>query len=361
LTTRVLFAPLDWGMGHTTRVIALAEELQKRDYEIIFALPKKQFFLLEGYSFKIIEVVGYNIKYFSLLTPIQSLILQSPKIFLVFIRELFIAKKISKANAIDVIISDNRPFFRSRNSVSCYLSHQINLPIKGLIGRLINKIYTRIINKFDYALIPDFPNNVLAGKLSNPKNLKIKSFYCGPLSRFMSISHKAVDTKFKYDMVYITSGPQPYRNHLAKKFIDILSKCDGKYAVLGYVNHEKPTVHKNIDIYGHLNTDDFYYVVKHSKTVVSLAGYTTIMDCVALSKPLIMLPTKNQWEQEYLAIHLKDKRGFYVINKPEEIKNYVNLTFEPLEQSFDISEIQIPDTIFKTKSQKINIDNKTEI
>ncbi|HPW65532.1 MAG TPA: glycosyltransferase family protein [Salinivirgaceae bacterium] len=354
MAIKVLFAPLDWGMGHTTRVIALAEKLQKRDYEIIFALPKKQLFLLEGYSFKKIEVVGYNIKYYSHLTPIQSLIIQLPKIFLIFIRELFIAKKISKANAIDVIISDNRPFFRSRNSVSCYLSHQINLPIKGLIGRLINKIYTRIVNKFDYALIPDFPNSILAGKLSNSKNLKIKSFYCGPLSRFMSLNHKITDTKIKYNMVYIASGPQPYRNHLANKIIDTFSKSDGKYAVLGYVNHEKSTVYKNIDIYGHLNTEDFYNVVRCSKTIISLAGYTTIMDCIALSKPLIMLPTKNQWEQEYLAKHLSGKKGFYVIDKPEDIKNYVNLALEPFAQSFDISEIQIPETIFTAKSlQKI--------
>ncbi len=350
MSTKVLFAPLDWGMGHTTRLIALAEELQKRNYEIIFALPQKQFFLLEGYSFKKIKVVGYNIRYYPHLTPIQSLILQLPKISFVFIRELFIAKKISKANAVDVIISDNRPFFRSRNSVSCYLSHQTNLPVKGLTGKLINKIYTRIVNKFDYALIPDFPNSILAGKLSNSKNLKIKSFYCGPLSRFTSIGHKSVDTKFEYDMVYITSGPQPYRNRLAKKFIDILSKCDGKLAVLGYTNREKSDVYENIDIYGHLNNEDFYRVVKCSKIVVALAGYTTIMDCVVLSKPLIMLPTKNQWEQEYLAKHLSGKKGFYIIDKPEDIKNYVNLVLEPFAQSFDISEIQIPDTIFTAKS-----------
>ena len=43
--------------------------------------------------------------------------------------------------------------------------------------------------------------------------------------------------------------------------------------------------------------------------------------CVVL-KTTYNASDKNQWEQEYLAKHLSSK-GFYIIDKPEDIKNYL--------------------------------------
>ncbi len=346
MAVRVLIAPLDWGMGHTTRMIGLAEELQKKECEIIFALPKKQFFLLDGYPFKKIEVCGYNIRYYTKLAPTLSLLLQLPKIIYIFFKEGILATRMSKANAIDLIISDNRPFFRSRKTTSCYLSHQINLPVKGLMGSIINTINRYIINRFDYALIPDFPDNSLSGTLSNPIKLKTEWFFIGPLSRFKSIGQNASIQELKFDMVYIASGPQPLRDKISAKIVNIFAKCEGKHAILGFLDQEETLSNEKINIFGHLPTNKFYDLIMCSKYVVSQSGYTTIMDCSVLSKPLIMWPTKGQWEQEYLAKHLMGKSGFCVIDMPDDINHANRLLLEQQNSKTGCFEFLFPDKIF---------------
>jgi len=53
-----------------------------------------------------------------------------------------------------------------------------------------------------------------------------------------------------------------------------------------------------------------YNVINNSKYIVSRAGYTTIMDLIALKRTAILVPTPGQTEQEYLSDYYSEKKIF---------------------------------------------------
>ena len=62
---RILVAPLDWGLGHTTRCIPIIKELISQGCEVLLAGNEKQAVLLnkEFPDLKLIYLDGYNIRY----------------------------------------------------------------------------------------------------------------------------------------------------------------------------------------------------------------------------------------------------------------------------------------------------------
>ena len=333
MTKRVLIAPLDWGMGHTTRMIALAECLEEQGAKVIFALPLNQQKLLNEYGFECVIVPGYDIKYYTIFSPTLSLILQSPKILFKFFQEKYRATKLARSLNIDIIISDNRPFFRSKHALSAYVTHQVNIQQKGIAGQIIQKTHRFLIGKFDCCLIPDSTNNQFAGALSNAALLKSPSIFVGPLSRFRSSVNREVQEKTNFTLAVIASGPTPWRDLFIQSVIDELSTMEGNFVVIGALPTNKTNKKRaqvgNITLTGHLPTAQFYEILASSKTIFSLAGYTTIMDMAIIGKPLIMMATPNQGEQEYLVQHLRQQPGYYPINNIAEIRNVVNKTMQP--------------------------------
>jgi len=317
----VVIAPLDWGLGHLTRTIALANLLTNFGYEVCFAIPSHYQKYLKEFPYQTITIAGYNVKYYKHCHPIFSLILQIPKFVFTMYREWMAAKKITHKIKPDLIISDNRPFFRTKGIPSYYISHQLQLPLAKPFDKVVHLFYHYLINRFDHCLVPDFPDRRLSGKLSNPQNLKIPVHFCGLLSRFQSITLK--ESKIEYKILFIASGPQPERNVNIDLISNIFSALPYRCAIVGC---SKPTqqIHKtpNVDIFNHLPIDLFAELAQKSEILLSKSGYTTIMDAIALNKPLIMWPTLGQWEQEYLARHLKDFPGIYVLQDPKELLGF---------------------------------------
>jgi UDP:flavonoid glycosyltransferase YjiC (YdhE family) len=315
-------------MGHTTRMIGLANVLREEGADVLFALPQNQQFLLDGTDFQSINLPGYTIKYYVGIPPTLSLLLQMPKILWMFVREPFFAKKLVKKHNIKLIISDNRPFFRCRGVHSVYVTHQCNLPIRQFWKPLIQRFYLRTINKFDSCLVPDFPDSSLSGNLSKNFRLKIPTHFCGPLSRFMGTNNNSATEEKKYTLVFIASGPQPYRNNILARVKKIFSQTPGRFAIIGDMENNPTPLAQNVDVFESLDITRFREILNVSSAILSLAGYTTIMDAVVVSKPLVMWPTPGQGEQEYLAKHLKGTRGIYVMEKPEEINKLIGKHLE---------------------------------
>jgi UDP:flavonoid glycosyltransferase YjiC (YdhE family) len=301
-------------------MMGLARMLHEQGVEVLFAVPKNQEFLFRGTGFNIIAVPGYNIKYYNRLSPTLSLLWQIPKILFTFLREPWWARKLTHRHNIQLIVSDNRPFFRTSQAYSVYVTHQLNLPIGGFWKKGIQKVYDVIISRFDHCLVPDFPNHAFSGELSKNGNLKIPVDFCGPLSRFIDMAKVNSETNSVYDLVFIATGPQPFRDETVARVKKCFKEQPGKFAVIGDNKLKTKTNESNLDVFGNLETEAFLPLLLKSRALFSLAGYTTIMDAAVLGKPLFMWPTPGQGEQEYLAKHLKGTKGFYVLDKPEEVR-----------------------------------------
>ncbi len=325
-STNILICPLNWGLGHASRMIPIIDFCIKRNKNIIIAgngnsldLLARRFPNLEieyipaptlQYSTK--RAIGFTF-YFNF--------------FLLFVnmyRERKYLKNIVNKYMIDTIISDNRPGIYLPKLKSIYFTHQINVyPSKnrGILSNILSKLHKNIIKKYDYCFVPDFDNNSYAGRLSkNTTGLNLK--YIGPLSRFSIVQPNYSENKPKYDIVCIISGPEPQR----KVFEDILIKKFKNENTKTLIFRGLPEKQSeniqigNIRLINHCDDSEFLSYLNSAEIILCRSGYSTIMDLITIRKNAILIPTPGQPEQEYLGNHLK-KYGFICV-KQNDILNF---------------------------------------
>jgi len=301
-------APLNWGLGHATRCIPVIEALIKYNFQPILAgdgesleILKKEFPELKYYELPSTEVVysekGSLLK-FKLLT-------QAPKI----IRSVQLEKKrvdeIHKIEKLSGIISDNRFGVRSDKIPSVYISHQIQV-LSGATSRLTTKYHQQIIAKFTECWVPDYASNGLAGELSKQGKNNLNLKYIGPLSRFMNQPQKKV-----WDILAVLSGPEPQRGILEEKIRKELTGFSGKSLLIqGSVqNKQIVSAEGNLTTVNFMLQQELEEAMQQAEVILSRSGYSTVMDLDALQAKAFFIPTPGQFEQEYLARHLKEK-GF---------------------------------------------------
>ncbi|RMG81038.1 MAG: hypothetical protein D6707_05465, partial [Bacteroidetes bacterium] len=302
---KVLISPIDWGLGHTTRIIPVIRNLLNQNYQVDIAGTSFQIDFLKSYFPKLnyLETIGYNIHYSEKGMDFWSVVKQFPKFFKTVEKEKTFVAEILKNTNYDLIISDSRYAFRNNNVKSVIITHQINIEA-NIIARKINRNF---LNKFDEIWVPDDEYRSLSGKLSYPHLLlqhKIK--YIGQLSRFSP--EKTTNLALRYDFTAICSGPEPQKSIFYNEIVKIFSKQNKKGVILkGCPEENEKTANNQITIYSHLRDDLLWQTVQQSKVIICRSGYSSIMDFFPLNKPMILIPTPFQTEQEYLAEYLSKK------------------------------------------------------
>jgi UDP-N-acetylglucosamine:LPS N-acetylglucosamine transferase len=69
-------------------------------------------------------------------------------------------------------------------------------------------------------------------------------------------------------------------------------------------------------------TNELDKILNSSKLVICRSGYSSVLDLVSLNKKALLIPTKFQNEQEYLAKHLHKKKYFSYV-KEKEVNNKI--------------------------------------
>jgi uncharacterized protein (TIGR00661 family) len=311
---RVLISPLDWGLGHATRIITIVKTLQKYDVQVLIAAegPVAALLQKEFSDLKILPLPGYNIRYSKKKQSFfWKLLLQIPKILGSIRAENRILKQWIQQYELDGIISDNRFGFYHRSVPSVYITHQLYIETgKKWLSNRAQKIHYQYIHRFSECWVPDFEKGIsLAGKLSHPAKMPlVPTHYIGPLSRFKkNITHPSGH------LLILLSGPEPQRsiweNLLLKDLKNYPEPCT-LVRGLPSANTETET-YPFLKIYNHLPAAELNHLIESSGMVISRSGYSTVMDLFALGKKAILVPTPGQAEQEYLASYLKEKKLFY--------------------------------------------------
>lgn len=328
----ILIAPLNWGIGHATRCIPIINALLKNNFRPILASDgiALQFLKKEFPDLTYYELPSYNIQYSK--NPFflkLKLFFQTPKVLKTIKKEQKIVQQIIEKENIKGLISDNRFGVRSDNIPSVYITHQIKV-LSGITSYFTSKFHQKIINKFDECWVPDLIEHPkLAGKLSNPKKLKINVKYLGILSRFNF--NEQPKNQLKNDVLILLSGPEPQRSILENKLINTFKNSTKKIVfVRGIITEKgKKTNTKFITFKNYLLQNELKKTVQESNLIIARSGYSTIMDLAILQKKVFFIPTPGQSEQEYLAEHLQKlniapfcKQNSFTLSKLDEINNY---------------------------------------
>ena len=155
---RVLVAPLDWGLGHTTRSIPVIQQLVDNGFIVFLAAEENSAYLLEKEfpNITILSLAGYKISYskkrffFS-----TKLIGQIPKILKAINKEHAWLQQIIEEHKIEIVISDNRYGLYNKKSKSIFITHQLAIETGSRFTNwLVQKINYIRINKFDECWIP---------------------------------------------------------------------------------------------------------------------------------------------------------------------------------------------------------------
>lgn len=317
--TRILLAPLDWGLGHATRCIPIIRYLQEQGCEMVLAADGAVAKLLqqEFPGLRLVQLKGYNIRYGKGSSMFMNLLQQLPSIFNNIRYEQQWLQALLQQEQFDLIISDNRPGFYSTEVPSVYITHQLLIKSgKGKwMNRMLQQLHAGYMKKFTAVWVPDTDTAMnLAGELSHPAKPLITPVYLGLLSRM-----QPMEVKEQIDLLILLSGPEPQRSILELQLLQSLQSFNGKVVLVRGLPNETASLNvpAHVTVHAHLPSQQLQQVICAAQLVVCRSGYTSLMDLTRLQKRAVLIPTPGQPEQEYLAAHLQSLQLFPFLTQDE--------------------------------------------
>lgn len=329
---KVLVAPLDWGLGHTTRSIPIISSLLRRGHRVVLAGNEQQKNLLgaEFPNLPFLPLRGYEIKYgVSAVQTLALLLRQIPQIKTAIEAERLWLAQMMQEHRFDAVISDNRYGLHHPDAHCTIITHQLR--IQAPVGSgIIQRLHYRLLRQFNRCWVPDVPDAPgLAGRLSHPRQMPpMPVRYLGPLSRFEHRGGNAGGS----GVLVLLSGPEPQRTLFENALLPQLPGLNMPIVLVrGLPGSSSPLPPMpGVQVHHHLPAKELEKALRNAAWVVCRSGYSTVMDLAALGKRSIMVPTPGQTEQVYLARHLhrsgfamaQRQRGFQLKAALEEASSF---------------------------------------
>ncbi|MBI5681506.1 MAG: UDP-N-acetylglucosamine--N-acetylmuramyl-(pentapeptide) pyrophosphoryl-undecaprenol N-acetylglucosamine transferase [Methanobacterium sp.] len=339
---KVLMMPCGIGMGHISRDIAIAQKLQERNIEIVFASYGSGYDMLKEYgkyeTVKLPEIKFYgdggelNMKY----TAKKSI--DTPFIFL---KSIYHESKIIKKYKPDVVVADSHysiPITCKVLGVPCILiTNELTLnfsdfyPDEKPMEYLENGLKRFIIdvsNQCNAILIPDIKNSI-----EIPPKLKNKTTFIGPILKNSSknlLSKKELRKKHGFNnsekIVLVTVGGSDFGKNLLQLVCKTADKIEAsKIIMITGPKIESDFIPDSNKIIKKKFQKDIMEWMKLSDIVISLAGHNTTMELACLGIPSILIPIANHPEQLKNALNM-EKYGISKVMKLNKInsKDFAN-------------------------------------
>lgn len=320
---KILIAPLDWGLGHTTRCIPLVQYLMSEGHDVYAAAETASAHLLrENFPhLTIFPLKGYRISYSSNKATFSFRIAQQvPKILSAINAEQKWLQQLQKEEKFDLIISDNRYGVYHAGIPSVILTHQLQIQsgINAAMDKWLMKLHMRLIHKFNACWIVDeAANGGYSGKLAHPEKLPGHSAYIGLLSQFSNCSFDCNKARTNRILILL-SGPEPMRAIFESRLIaQARNLQEYEFVVVGGnpLGERVGGLPEFIKYHTHLNASRLLVELEEASLVICRSGYSTIMDLALLQKKALLIPTPGQSEQEYLSRFLIQKGAFHSVEE----------------------------------------------
>ncbi|RYD99271.1 MAG: glycosyl transferase [Sphingobacteriales bacterium] len=306
---KILIAPLDWGLGHTTRCIPIIHYLRSCGHKVYAGAEGNAAKLLQSNfpDLELLDLKGYNIEYSKKKSGFTFKILQQlPKILSTLKAEHRWLEKMHRQYQFDAVISDNRYGFYHKDLKNVILTHQVQ-PLSGM-GKLADQIllnwHRGLLERFQQCWIVDTEKAPgLSGKLGHPQKLPANARYIGYLSQFFDTPGQSRTPKPNHFLILL-SGPEPMRSQFEAQLWQQCSALN-QYTftfVAGKPGMTAPEqIPAHIKWYPYMSAAGLAEEILDACGMVCRGGYTTIMDLQILQRPALLVPTPGQTEQEYLA------------------------------------------------------------
>jgi UDP-N-acetylglucosamine--N-acetylmuramyl-(pentapeptide) pyrophosphoryl-undecaprenol N-acetylglucosamine transferase len=331
----VYVAPCGIGLGHITRSLPIAEELERRGNQVAYSTYLDGLDFAKHNHLPTYEAVPINFRVTSdgtidfkrtAATSGFSLGIRT------FLRQVTLEIKFMKNFRPEVVFSDSR-------ASSLVAARLMRIPVVLMLNQfsidIIRRPTTRPMSLFDrlfffianlgwrfvrtaialvwgrsqLILIPDLPSpyTISVGNLAIPKRYKGKVKLIGPIvdrngqpNRNQNEMKRRLGFSETRPLIYAAvSGPKVERTILATLLLDSLHSFSKDYdVVLSRGNPSggrEPLRLDGVTVYEWIeNQDDF---IKASDLIISRAGHGTIMKSLVCGKPMILVPIPEHTEQ----------------------------------------------------------------
>lgn len=315
---RILVAPLDWGLGHSTRCIPIIERLIARGSIPVIGADNGPLALLRSEFPKLehVRVPGANIRYSKGRSQLWSMARQFPEMVRSIRAESAWFDRMRRDMRLDAVISDQRFGLRAPDLPSVLITHQV-FPFTPLAQAVLRKVNLYNIRRFHRCWIMDEPASPgLAGELSHGPHLPGNARYIGTVSRMTGARSLNAEP---HRIVAVISGPEPHRTLLEDMLTDRMQRIEGKHLLVrGLPETVRTEQLGNVHRVPHMDSAMLADAMASADLIVSRSGFTTLMDLVALGRSALVIPTPGQAEQEYLG-DLHRRTGRFLVQSQRSI------------------------------------------
>lgn len=303
---KILFALLDWGMGHASRTAPLIQCALDEKWEVhiaskgtALAFLQSQF---EGSDAFFHAKPGPEIAYARRGTWFKIAI-QIPGFLSSIVAERKWTADLVERMNITHIVSDNCYGVHHPSTPSVLISHQLQLPVPRFLAGMARRFVMKHARRFQAIWIPDVKGFQLSGQLA-ARNPLPNMHTIGVLSRLSA----RVESE-SFEIVGMVSGPEPHRSLMEKALMDwMLAQPKPALLIAGRPGGVKE-LHEHVTVWPNPNATELAAALKGAETIICRSGYSSLMDLAALGKRAILIPTPGQPEQLYLAKHWKEQFG----------------------------------------------------
>jgi hypothetical protein len=328
-TEVVLASPLEWGLGHTARLVPFIREAMEEGHRVILAADGRSLDFLR-YRFPALEWVRmpfYPVRYPSDGKFIRKLLPQIPGMIRAIRRNRKQLGRLVAEYGITRVISDNRYGLHHKGVHSVFITSQLWLmaPRGWHFGEgWVYLLHRLAIRKFTEIRIADYGHEPsLTGQLTHPRHLPRRAVYIGPVSRFRGMTPAEPRQPLSFDVLALVSGPEPQRTLFEDLLRKVFSRTHTKALILRGLPPTSPDGEPTAHTVGNLVSLDhapdgelLWYIIK-ADLVICRPGISSLSDLDCLGKEAILVPTPGQTEQEYMAAHLAAAGRFRMIHQEQ--------------------------------------------
>lgn len=321
---RIYFAPYGVGLGHASRLLAVAEQFRKSGVGVRFSSfgEAVNYLLMHGYDcmeVPPVELVWSSEGSFSIKGSIASI----PRLFANFARQLNAEMRYIVSYSPDIIVSDTRlsPLLIAKilGIPSVVVLNQVKLLLSPRLRAFrMARIYEKMNGEFlgmlwrlaDKILIPDLPPpyTIAERNVWDTSTVASRLCYVGFTSpkpvitneRLEKVCHCLGLNRSRPIVFFHLSGPKRTRSRILQ---DILLACkslrpDIQYIVSGGNPNGEPEPRRmapNGWYYEWCPVRDEIFAV--SNLLVIRGGHTVISQAIQFGKPMLTIPIENHGEQ----------------------------------------------------------------
>ena len=329
---KILLAPLNWGLGHATRCIPLVRQFLEEGNEVVLAGDGDSLLILQRHfpTLRTITFPSLELRYTENNQQRGFYLRALPQLLRYAIANRYYLHQQLAIEHFDLIVSDNRLGFYSRQVHSVYITHQLYVRLPRRLRWLqpfARAMHACVYSRYNEVWVPDYADPVhnLAGQLCHGGIYDNRVKYIGPLSRFTPSEGTPKELRrdtegipkhsqalwaesSEYSVVAILSGLEPQRSIFEQQILERYAHSTDKVLIVrGKVAETQTMISRNnITMVASLNDRVLQEIIGRADKVIARSGYSTIMDLEALRAlhKAELHPTPGQSEQEYLASRL---------------------------------------------------------